>query len=476
MAYIKHIISMLLWVTPFTCIAQQVPVLSTTSVNSILYNPSMAGKENLLRATLQYRQQWTGMPGAPETMVMSLDGNMNEKMGLGLVVYNDASGIFGQTACLGNYSYELLFGTSHKLRLGLGLGVIQNRIDYSKITAEVPDEESILGYADKGSKFDAGFGLQYAFKNFYLDFSAMHLLNNHYIYEDQSNFKQTTSNLISHFLLAAGYSYPIRNTSLSLQPWVAIRSALGMTVQYEGNLTINWKQLVSLTGGYRQEAGVYSCVNFKVFNTVSIGYAYDFPNRYTNSVTRGSNEIIVSFLLPGKRSRGDAQPSSGDIKTLKKQSQVQYQEIEKLQLENSRLVKQVASAENKISDQKQELEQLKDIFNKDKKEVQKIKEKYEVDLSQIDSLKQNDSIDHKKEFYVIVGAYLTIADAKFFQKILERELGLQTLVFEREDNKYFFVYSRKVSSKEEATREFKRLKKMNLTEYINGNIWVYGEK
>lgn len=472
----KRFVFIILLQLPLLLLAQQVPVLSTTSANSLLYNPSQAGIENALRTTLQYRQQWTGMPGAPETMVFSIDGNVADNMGLGIVFYNDAAGIFGQTGCLLNYAYEIAFGNPHRLRLGLGLGLMQNRLDFNKISAVSPDEESILNYSEQGSKFDAGFGLQYTFKNFHLDFSSMHLLNNHYTYEDQSTFKQSNTRLINHFLVAAGYSYSIPKSSFSVQPWIALRSAMGLPVQYEGNLTVNWKQLISLTGGYRQDAGTYSCINFKIFNNISIGYAYDFSNKNLNAVSKGSNEIIISYRFSGKHQGNDNPSSSREIKMIKKQNQEQFQEIEKLQQENSQLVKQVANAENKISDQKQELERLKEIFEKGKNELRVAKEKYEIDVSQIDSLENKDSINHKKDFYAIVGAYLTLADAKFFQKILERELGLQTLIFEREDNKYFFVYTRKVSSKEEANREFKRLKKMNIGQYINGNIWIYGEK
>ena len=467
----------ILLIIPLIITAQQMPVMSTSFKNSIFYNPSHVGMENDLRATMQYRQQWVGISGAPETMILSLDGGVAENMGLGLVVYNDATDIFSQTGFFGDYSYNLGLRKSHKIRLGLGFGVVQNRIDYTKITADYPNEDNILNYSEKGSKIDAGFGLRYSFKKLYLDFSVSNLLNNRYMYDDQSNFRTNKFRMVNHFVSAIGYSYAVPKTSFNCDPWIALRSVQGSTAQLEGNLSVTYKNNITLTGGYRQDAGFYGCVQFKIFERFNLGYVYDFPNRYLNSVVSGSNEILISYRFARKSGTSGSRFVSSDLKKIQKQNQEQFQEIEKLQQENERLVKQLANTEDKLSNQKEELERLKEIFEKDKGEMLRVKEKYEIDISEIDSIENsNDSISSQKDYYIILGAYLTLADAKFFQKILERELGLQTLVFEREDSKYFFVYTKKVHSRDDVNKEFRRLKRMNIGEFINGNLWIYGEK
>jgi hypothetical protein len=153
--------------------------------------------------------------------------------------------------------------------------------------------------------------------------------------------------------------------------------------------------------------------------------------------------------------------------------------LKSLQQENERACKATGqTTEDKLNKPKAGLDKLKKIFEKrQNRNGQGLKRKYENDINEIDTLESvNDSAKTQKDFYMIVGAYLTLADAKFFQKVLERELGLQTLIFEREDNKYFFVYTQKVHSREEANKEYRRLKRMNIGQYINGNVWIYGEK
>jgi type IX secretion system PorP/SprF family membrane protein len=462
---------------PLTLNGQQTPVLSLASKNPVFYNPSHAGFAEELRATMQYRQQWVGLTGAPETMILSLDGNVTDKMGLGLVFFNDVTDIFSQTGCFGDYSYKIGMGKGHQLRLGIGLGFIQNKIDYSKINAQTPTEDNLLNYSEKGTKFDAAFGLRYSFKQLYLDFSAQNLANSSFTYQDQANFRDSKTRMVNHFVAAVGYSYDIPKSRFNLEPWLGIRSVLGAPVQFDGNLTVTYNKLIGITGGYRQDAGFYSGISFNLFERFNIAYAYDFPNKYLSPVIKGSNEIIISYRFKKRGSEPASRASSGNLKRIEKQNQEQFQKIEQLQQENERLVKQLANTEDKLTSQKQELDKLKEIFEKDKIEMTRVKEKYEIDIDEIDSLENiTDSVKAQKDFYMIVGAYLTLADAKFFQKILERELGLQTLIFEREDNKYFFVYTQKVHSRDEANKEYRRLKRMNIGQYINGNVWIYGEK
>lgn len=456
---------------------QQLPLMTLGFENPQFYNPAATAFGNGLNASFGYRQQWVGIPGSPETFVLSIAGKPTEKMGLGLSIYNDQTDILGQLGLFGNYAYKFKVQENHFIGLGLSAELIHNQVFYDRIKASQTDEDVLLDYSEKGTKFDAGTGLRYSYKNiFYVDLSALNLMKARYTYEEQNSFKKQQFQLITHYLVSAGYKFILEEGKYKIDPWMSFRSAQGLPLQYEGNLSFTWNDIVKATGGYRQDAGAYAAVQFRLFESVNIGYAHDFTNKYIKSISGGSNEIFLSIRIAGKVKTARDNISSKEINILKKQSQEQFQEIERLQQENQRLVKQQALNDSLVAGQKEEIEVLKSIFSKDRAEVERAREKYEVKESEIDSIASANNENKLKSFYVIVGSYLTLADAKFFQKILEREAGLQTLVFEREDGKYYFVYSRQVKSQDEANREFKRLKKMNLDSFINGNIWVYGEK
>jgi cell division septation protein DedD len=79
------------------------------------------------------------------------------------------------------------------------------------------------------------------------------------------------------------------------------------------------------------------------------------------------------------------------------------------------------------------------------------------------------------KYYIVVGSYFNLEDAKAYQKILQREMGLATQVVSRADRKFFFVVSKEVKSNAEAQERMKDLKSKGIDNFINGNLWIYGE-
>lgn len=458
---------------------QQLPVLTFGFESPQLFNPAISAQQKHVNVALQYRQQWVGMPGAPETFLLSADGSPAENMGVGFTAYNDETNIIGRLGVSGNYAYNIKIAAEHSLSLGLSAILMRNQIYYDRIKANKPEEALLLNYAQKATAFDAGFGLRYSYKSlFYVDMSAINLLKSRLTYQDQASFKENQYQLMTHYFLALGYNHAIQDGKYKIEPWLSLRSAQGVSFQYETNLSLEWNETVKLTGGYRQDEGFLAAIQVRVFGSVTLGFAHDFSRGRLKSVSNGTNEIYLSYRFSKEKNSFKERTTSKEIKTIKRLTQEQSQEIERLQQENERLVRQQALNDSLVKDQKVELDRLKEIFKKDKEAVDKIKEKHFIKETEVDSIVSVSSSNESavKSIYVIVGAYLTLADAKLFQKILEREVGLQTLIFEREDGRYYFVYTRQVKSGDEARREFKRLKRLKIDPYINGNVWLYGER
>ncbi len=68
---------------------------------------------------------------------------------------------------------------------------------------------------------------------------------------------------------------------------------------------------------------------------------------------------------------------------------------------------------------------------------------------------------------------MNIDDVKLLQKILRREIKLNTRVIARNDKKYYFVYTNKYKTRKQAVSEIKRLYKLKIKNLINGRIWMY---
>lgn len=67
-----------------TASAQQDPQYTQYMYNMNVVNPAYAGLKESLSVTTLFRQQWSGLEGAPTTFTLSGHSPVNDKVGLGL--------------------------------------------------------------------------------------------------------------------------------------------------------------------------------------------------------------------------------------------------------------------------------------------------------------------------------------------------------------------------------------------------------
>ena len=99
--------------------AQQLTFNSQYMLNSYLINPAAAGVDNELSIASSFRQQWAGFNDAPKTQMLSANAQLNDNMGVGVIIYNDVTGPLRNMGFQGSYSYHLKMGDKSKLALGI---------------------------------------------------------------------------------------------------------------------------------------------------------------------------------------------------------------------------------------------------------------------------------------------------------------------------------------------------------------------
>jgi len=135
--------------TSLWCSAQHVMQNSLYMFDRYAFNPAFGGMESSLAANLEYRTQWAGLPGNPESYM--LDAHMPFYLwqgALGIELFNESIGAEEQTAFLLSYNY--IRETSVGLwSFGLRLGMSQNSLDGTKLRApEGTYEGSIIDHHD----------------------------------------------------------------------------------------------------------------------------------------------------------------------------------------------------------------------------------------------------------------------------------------------------------------------------------------
>ena len=72
--------------------------------NKLLYNPAYAGSRDVLSANGVYRDQWTGINGAPKTMNIAVDAPVGNymssfrKVAVGISINNEKLGVENNTS------------------------------------------------------------------------------------------------------------------------------------------------------------------------------------------------------------------------------------------------------------------------------------------------------------------------------------------------------------------------------------------
>ncbi len=468
-----------------TAHAQQVPLISQHQLNPFIYNPSYAGLNGATSLMVHYREQWKDIPGSPVTGLISLEGPVKDnKVGLGLIATSDRTNIINRTSFMGTYAYRFNLNENQFISLGLSMGFNQNTIDFAGIKATDAGDPGLFNSLESGTNFDANFGMTYGFHDLRIGATTNQLLNSGFNLVDQSNNEFLSYQFIRHFLVTATYKFSFSDDKMAFIPNVAIRTAQGLPIQYEAGGLFNYLDKAWLGAVYRQGSAVAIQAGVFAYNKFTIGYSYDLALGSVSPYTNGSHEIMVGYRF-GKA--GKQQPSESNFGTKKLDKKVvelslkQSEEIDKLKSENETLNRKVEKNETTITGLKEEIERLKKAaVNENDSNLSRIIASH---LANLDKVEKTDDGDKKVEdindqvfkdkYYVVMGVYYNLKDAISFQKILEREIDLETGVFQRDDGKYFFVYSKGLNNKDEVKNEFKRLKKLNIEKYTYGHIWVY---
>jgi type IX secretion system PorP/SprF family membrane protein len=242
------------------------------------------------------RSQWVGFDGAPLNQFASVSGRVGSEegviQGFGAYVLTDAIGPWSNTRLNVAYSARVRLSSGSRLSAGLGLGVAQYKLD--KVSLNLPETGSAADPALLGSNetqlvfptLDMGFW--YEDRKTFASFSALNLTKT-----PLNNIASGTSPA-SVFIVSGGRYVPL-DERFAFKPAMQLRKAAGApaSVDFRGSFSMNKK--VGLGLGYRTRSALIATMNFKLLESLSVGYAYDFGVSSLNPAARHSHEIVLTI-------------------------------------------------------------------------------------------------------------------------------------------------------------------------------------
>ncbi len=296
---------------------QQRPQYTQYPFNNYLINPAFTGIENYTDLKLGYRNQWTGLEGAPQTTYVTVNtplgenflnggagsGNPAERSylrtymasephhGIGAQFISDKAGLISQTTIAGSYAYHLGLSYNTNLAVGMTAGASQYSINTSLITVENPIDPTINNGNDSKWNPDISAGAVLYGANYYAGASIQQLLSQT-IFDSNTNQSKT----VPHFLLTGGLRLYMTD-DLSLLPSVLFKFIKPAPTTFDANLKLAFRDVLWVGASYRRNDSFGTLVGFNVNSLINIGYSYDITTSNLNTVSGGTHEIVIGILL-----------------------------------------------------------------------------------------------------------------------------------------------------------------------------------
>ena len=270
--------------------AQQDVTYTLYNYNMNVINPAYAGVGEKVEFTTNFKSQWVGIEGAPETQSFSLSVPIHEKMGVGISVINSRVFVLKETDFTIDFSYRVQLAETLNLFLGLkALGGSLIDVDLTEIgTTDDPL------FTENVSEFNPNFGLGAYLrgKNFFVNVSAPSVLKGNR-YEKESGIAVEATDRL-HFYAGGGYHFPL-NDAMTFTPSILTRTVSGAPFSMDISGTLDLHDMMEFGISHRLKESISGLVLFKIENWARIGYAYDSSLTAIKDYSKGSHEIIFKF-------------------------------------------------------------------------------------------------------------------------------------------------------------------------------------
>jgi len=143
--------------------------------NKMLWNAGYTGADSSKLYVLQNRG-WVGFDGAPIMTSVSGEFLFGRNSALGVHVISDLAGVLRRTFGVLSYAYRVKFSETNSLRLGIGLSVNSDRLDFKNVDASAAmSDPAVANNVNAKYVFDGNFGAVYRARNFDLGFSVFRI-------------------------------------------------------------------------------------------------------------------------------------------------------------------------------------------------------------------------------------------------------------------------------------------------------------
>lgn len=310
--------------------AQQKPQYTQYMLNGYLINPALTGIENYTDMRVSYRDQWSGLAGAPTSLYLSVHGPLHKSdrsssilslpargksniinklrykeendfkflkphQGLGGMLVSDKNGPNKRLGAAVSYAYHL---PVMQRRLKLSTGITAGITRYSLNIAELdfgPTADPVLSQYENARLLpEISLGTTLYGSHFFVGASVAQLMQN--ALDLSSKNEEAQQRFSNHYFLTGGYEIRL-GREVALMPSVLIKYVQPSPVSVDLNLKASYLRRVWGGVSYRHQNAVAALAGFNLNALLTMGYAYEMATSNLNNYTHGSHEVMLGFVM-----------------------------------------------------------------------------------------------------------------------------------------------------------------------------------
>ncbi|WP_338874819.1 type IX secretion system membrane protein PorP/SprF [Spirosoma sp. SC4-14] len=284
--------------------AQQDKMFSQYMFNMMALNPAYAGSRDVLSMSALYRNQWTGVEGAPQTATFTADMPLNrERVGIGLQLYGDKYGPVQEAGGFVSYAFRIKVGTRSTLALGLQAGAASYNVNLADIKTSPDGGQLDPAFANNISKILPNFGTGIYLSNdrSYIGLSVPRLIKNKLT---EYNVGSVISTQRRHAYLAGGFVVGI-SPVVKMKPSFLVKYAEGAPLGFDGNINFWFADRIAIGASIRRNQfsdwssvgtdAVIGMLELQLTDQIRFGYAYDRTMNNFKDIAPSSHEIMLRY-------------------------------------------------------------------------------------------------------------------------------------------------------------------------------------
>jgi type IX secretion system PorP/SprF family membrane protein len=309
--------------------AQQRPYYTQYIMNNYIINPAVAGIENYWDVKASHRMQWVGLQDAPVTTYLTIHGPLKKSAydresatsfhaqgqnprgeaywqdytsaephhGVGFTMINDRTGPLNRFAAYGTYAYHMGISPRTSLAGGVSVGFTNMSLDASKLNfGGTTVDPAVAGSGTLNRiKPDISVGMWLYSKDYFLGLAAQQIVPQPLSFSNNTVALEQ-GKLLPHLFLSAGYRMQLSD-DVSLLPSMLIRYITPLPLGFDLNAKLQYQDLLWAGASYRYQDGFAAMVGINLNHSINIGYSYDIQTSALNTVSHGTHEILIGFLL-----------------------------------------------------------------------------------------------------------------------------------------------------------------------------------